>query len=60
MDRDTRERIAEAKRELTELLQSLAVRPADPPPAHQPVNIFTGAVTIVRFVQSFGGGDIDQ
>lgn len=57
MDRDTRARVAEAKRELTELLQSLAPRPADAPTGtRQPVTIFTGAVTIVRFIQYTQGG----
>lgn len=56
MDRDTRARVAEAKRELTELLQSLAPRPTELPATRQPVNIFTGAVTIVRFIQYTQGG----
>lgn len=54
MDSDTRARIAEAKRELTELLQSLAPPAPDPRTDFAPVNVFTGSVTITRFIQYTG------
>lgn len=52
MDRETRERLAQAKSELAEVLQSLAgkTRAAQPALGEPGTVIFTGPVTIERFV----------
>lgn len=51
MDRETQQRLAQAKRELAEVLRSLqgGVRTDDD--HHGQVVVFTGNVTITRFVQ---------
>lgn len=52
MDKETRARLAEARRELAEVLQSLQGRPrAESTQNRSAVAVFTGNVTIARFVQ---------
>lgn len=58
MDRETRQRVAEAKRELAEVLQSLGGRAAGGTDQQSPtLAVFTGNVTIARFVQCTHTGE---
>lgn len=56
MDRETRERLAQAKTELAEVLQSLTgnARLGHPVVGESGTVIFTGSVTIQRFVHCDG------
>lgn len=51
MDRETQQRLAQAKRELAEVLRSLQGGPGNDGDRHSQVVVFTGNVTITRFVQ---------